>query len=255
MRRKLMIRLKNLFKPIQKAAYFQHNFNKIEWVLPFLAFIIGYFFLQFFIADHAVQMPNLLGQNLLQATQVCSKLKLNVRIITEKEVADLQPGTIITQKPLPGKAIKPHQSIFIVITKLPDPIFAPDFIKKNSTQIEIVCREKGIKNNIYIVESSYPKDECFGQIPLQGQPLELKKISCYISAGNVQQYLFPNFINIPVYEVIEFLNKYNISCDVYNKDQKIMPPYQQNIMVLNQKPLAGTFVQLNNKLYVQLQVA
>jgi len=55
-------------------------------------------------------------------------------------------------------------------------------------------------------------------------------------------------------DVIIFLKKYDIASDVYYKDQKMIPPYQHNFMVIDQKPLAGTFVQPNNKLYVQLQV-
>jgi beta-lactam-binding protein with PASTA domain len=113
----------------------------------------------------------------------------------------------------------------------------------------------GIKNKTYCIETSYPKGECFGQIPSDNEHLELKKMSCYISAGNSQKYLFPYLINKPVGEVIEFLKKYEISYDVYYKDQKIVPPYKQEFIVINQKPLAGTFVQPNNQLYVQLQVA
>lgn len=240
-----MKKFQNIFSLIHKAF----------WLFPFLAFALGYFFLQFFMTDHAVQAPDLLGKNILQATQICSELKLNVRIIAEKEVADVPAGTIIKQKPLPQKLIKPLQSVFIVLTKLPTSITTPDFIKQNNKSIEKTCQEMGIKNKTYCIETSYPKGECFGQIPSAGESLESKKMSCYISAGNSQKYLFPYLINKPLTEVIEFLNKYEISCDVYYKDQKIVQPFNQEFIVINQKPLAGTFVQPNNQLYVQLQVA
>lgn len=239
-----MKQLNNLIISLQKSF----------WIFPFLAFGLGYFFLQIFIADHAVPTPALLGKNLLQATQICSELKLNLRIIAEKEIADVQPGTIIKQKPLPSKSIRPHQSIFIVITKLPIAMQAPDFIKKKNSDIEKICTESNIKNKVYIIESGYPKDECFGQIPLPGKSLEQKKMTCYISAGNSQKYLFPCLINKPIVEVIEFLKRYDIVCDVYYKDQKIMAPFKHQFTVINQKPLAGTFVIPNNQLYVQLQV-
>lgn len=240
---------------INQQNFFHRMWNQLAWILPFVAFIGGYFFLQFFIADTVVQVPALLGKNLLQATQICSEYKLNLRIIAEKEEIDVQPGTIVKQKPLPGKSIKPHQSIFIVITKLPAPVVAPDFIKKNKDQIEKLCQEKGIKNKVYSIETAYPQGECFGQIPLAGQALESKKMSSYISAGMTQHYLFPDFIHLPLSEVIDFLKKYNIVCDVYYKDQKITAPFKSNFIVMNQKPLSGTFVQLNNKLYVQIEVS
>lgn len=229
--------------------------RKAFWLFPFLAFGVGYFFLQFLITDHAVLTPTLLGKNILQATQICSELKLNLRIIAEKEVADVPAGTIIKQKPMVDKYIKQHQSIFIVMTKMPETMQSPDFVTKNSNFIEKSCQDLGIKNKTYLIESAYPKGQCFGQIPLPEQPLPSKKMSCYISAGNNQKYIFPHLIDQPLADVIDFLQKYEITCDVYYKDQKIAAPFHHQFMVVNQKPLAGTFVQPNNQLYVQLQVA
>jgi beta-lactam-binding protein with PASTA domain len=228
--------------------------KELLWILPFIAFVIGYFCLQFFIAETIVQTPNLVGKDLLHATKMSSELKLNLRIIAEKEIADAQPGTIIKQNPLPNASIKNHQSIFIVITKLPAPVLAPTLLDKNLNQIEKICRDKGIKNRIYYLPTHHPAGNCFAQMPLPGEILEAKKISCYISTGNQSQYLFPDFTDLQLEEVIEFLQLQNIACDVYHKDQKIIAPYKQKFVVLYQKPLAGTLITPSNKLYVQLQV-
>ena len=229
--------------------------SEIIWILPFLAFCLGYFWLQFFITDNSIQAPDLVGKNILQATQISSDLKLNLRIIAEKEIADAVPGTIIKQNPLPHKLIKTHQSLFIVITKLPAPVTAPTLINKNHEQVEKMCKEKGIKTRTYFLPANYPAGQCFAQMPLPDQVLEAKKMSYYISAGQQNQYLFPDFTDIKLHDVIQFLQQQNIACDVYHKDQKIMAPYKQNFIVTYQKPLAGTLVALSNKLYVQLQVA
>jgi beta-lactam-binding protein with PASTA domain len=228
---------------------------EIIWILPFIAFCIGYFSLQFFIADNIVQAPDLVGKDILHATKMSSIKKLNLRIIGEKEVADAIPGTIIKQNPLPHKLIKTHQSIFIVITKLPTPMVAPMFINKNQLQIEAICKEKNIKNRVYLLPANYPIGQCFAQIPSADQPLESKKMSSYISMGNPILYLFPDFTGIDLQEVLIFLEAYNISYDIFYKDQKISIPLKQNFTVLYQKPLAGTLVVPNNKLYVQLQVS
>jgi beta-lactam-binding protein with PASTA domain len=228
--------------------------NKIIWILPFIAFCLGYFCLQFFIAENIVKTPNFIGKDLLLATKISSDYKLNLRIIAEKEIADAIPGTIIKQNPLPGTSIKSHQSIFIVITKLPAPVIAPNFIGKNEPQIEKICKEKSIKNRIYLLPSSYPAGQCFAQMPCADQILETKKMNSYISTGNVNQYLFPDFTNTPLQDVINFLHQQNITFDVYHKDQKVTPPYKQNFVISYQKPLAGTLIVPSNKLYVQLQV-
>ncbi len=236
-------------------AVMNNSKSEFIWVLPFLAFCIGYIFLQLFITETVIPAPNLVGKDLLQATKISSDLKLNLRIIAEKEIGDAQPGTIIKQNPLPSTSIKSHQSIFIVITKLPVPIIAPTLINKNLDQIEAICKEKGIKNRIYYLPTDLPAGQCFAQMPLSDQILESKKISCYISTGNQSQYLFPDFTNEPVENVVQFLQQQNISCDIYYKDKKIVAPYKQNLSISYQKPLAGTLIKPSNKLYVQLQVA
>ncbi len=228
---------------------------QFNYLLPFLAFCMGYVFLHFFITEHVVQTPDLIGKDILQATKICSDLKLNLRIIAEKEIADALPGTIIKQNPLQQALIKSHQSIFIVVTKLPQPVMAPTLVSKNIEQIEKLCTEKGIKHRTYFLPSNLPAGQCFAQMPSDNQPLQAKKISSYISIGNQNQYLFPDFTNIPLQDVINFLQEKDISFDVFYKDQKITAPYKKNYVVSYQKPLAGTFVTPSNKLYVQLQVA
>jgi len=225
------------------------------WILPFIGFCIGYLCLQLFITDTTIQAPDLVGKNILEATRMSSLSKLNLQIIAEKEVTDAMPGTIIKQNPLPGKPIKSHQSIFIVITKQPAPLIAPQLIGKDYKEIERLTKDKSIKNRTYFLPSTYPKDFCFAQTPTTQQPLEAKKMMCYISSGTHHQYLFPDLTGINLREVVEFLQHYNISWDAYYKNQKITSSTQNNYTVKLQKPLAGTFVIPNNKLYVQLQVS
>ena len=224
------------------------------WTLPFIAFFIGYFSLQFFIIEKVVQAPNLVGKDLLQATKIVSSKKLNLRIVAEKEIGDTLPGTIIKQNPLPNTSVKSHQSIFITITKSPEIVVAPSFITKSCEQIEQICQDKKIKNRTYFLSSSYPKGECIGQLPLPNKPLESKKMSTYISAGSQNQYLFPDLTNSTLEEVSQLLTQHNIAFDVYHKDQKIKAPYNKSFTVTYQKPLAGTFITPNEKLYVQLKV-
>lgn len=231
------------------------SIQQILWIFPFIAFCTGYICLQYFIADHILQTPDLVGKDILQATKTSSELKLNLRIIGEKEISDAIPGTIIKQNPLPHTLIKAHQSIFIVITKLPAPLIAPNFINKTQAQVEQTCKEKGLKNRIYFLPSHYPVGQCFAQMPLPDQILEAKKMSCYISSGNQNQYLFPDLSNIALEDVLQFLEQQNIAYDVFYKDQKLTPPYKSNFIVIYQKPLAGTLVTPSNKLYVQLQVS
>ncbi len=230
-------------------------FRQLHWLMPFAAFCIGYIVLQYFITDNNIQAPDLIGKDLLQATKISCDHKLNLRIIAEKEVADAAPGTIIKQNPSGGKSIKTYQSIFIVITKLPAPVVTPTLIGKNEQQVKKICKDKGIKNRVYFLPSTHPAGQCFAQMPSPDTALENKNMSSYFSIGHQNQYLFPDFTNIPLHNVMNFLQEQNIAAEIYYKDQKISTPYKQNFIVTYQKPLAGTLITSNNKLYVQLQVA
>ncbi len=244
--------LKKIFDLSLQSISTMHR--SFAWTLPFLAFLAGYLCLHIFITDSSIQTPNLIGKDILQATKICSKLKLNLRIIAEKEINDAAPGTIITQHPLPQTLIKSHQSLFVDITKLQDPIIAPNLIGKTAEEIEKSCKDTKIKTRSYYVPSDYPNNQCFAQIPAANEILDGKKISYYVSTGNQTQFLFPDFINTNLEEVIQFLQEKNINFDVFYKDQKLTVPYNKNYVIAFQKPLAGTCINSLHNLYVQLQV-
>ncbi|MGZ6254987.1 MAG: PASTA domain-containing protein [Candidatus Chromulinivorax sp.] len=228
--------------------------NEIKWIFPFFAFIFGYLCLQFFIADNQTTVPALVGKNILEATKICSQAQINLRIIAEKETADTPAGTIIAQNPSPDKLIKKNQSIFITITQAPQPIIAPNFLEKNQEEIEQICKEKGLKSILHLVPSSYPSGKCFAQQPTANTPLTRKKISCYLAANQESYYIFPDFTDLPLQDVIHFLQHHAIAYDVYYKNQKIAAPFQAHLQVAHQKPLAGSTIQSMKNLYVQLQL-
>jgi hypothetical protein len=203
------------------SQFIVYFFKNCAWTLPFIAFCAGYFSLQFLIGEAPIITPNFIGKNILQATKISSDLKLNIRIIAEKEVIDTPAGTIIKQNPLPDAAIKSHQSIFVIITKLPEPIKAPSIINASEKEIENICKTNGLKSRIYYIPHTYPAGRCFAQIPAVNHTIEDKILSCYIATSYLTQRLFPDFTQKNIYDVIQFLKVHNIDYEVYYKNQKI----------------------------------
>ena len=242
------------YKKEGKSVKQNFNINQYLWIFPFLAFFAGYLCLQIFIVENSIKTPHFVGINIAEAIKISSHYKLNLRIVAEKEVADMKPGTILKQKPESGKWIKENQSIFIVITKTPQELLAPRLIDKDLQEVEETCNNLNIKNNRYDIETSLPANQCFAQFPSPSESLETKKISSYIAINNKRPYLFPDVTDYTAEEVVPFLQKYNIKTDVYYKHQKVSTPFKKNFIIKHQKPLAGTFVTPNEKLYVQLQV-
>lgn len=237
---------------IQKFILF---FKNIIYVLPFVGFCIGYIGLQFFIADQVIHTPDLVGKTMLEAVKICSKLKLNLRIVAEKEIADTIPGTIIIQNPGVHGCIKQHQSIFVTITTLPALTPAPHLINKKIAEIETMCIEQNIKPRYYPIPSQCLHEICIAQFPIAGTLLPGKKIHAYIAQKVEPLFLLPDFTGKSLDEVMVFLNKEHILYDIFYKHEKLIAPYQQKYIISYQKPLAGTLVNpFQSGLQLHLQV-
>lgn len=233
-----------------KFAKFLQDFF---WTIPFLCFVVGYTLLQVLVVNKKVSTPNFIGKTIHEAVTVASKHKLSLQIITKKETTDLKPGTIIKQKPSSGKPIKNGQSIYVITTKQPDIPQSPNLLQKNLEQIEAACSKKKIKNRSYYIESNLPEGRCFGQNPQPLEQVPSKKIDTYISKQNKLPYLFPNLIGQNITSVSQFLEKHNLNYQVfYNRNQ--ITNFDNAMIITHQKPLAGSFVEINNKLSIHLQV-
>ena len=227
------------------------------WILPFLSFLAGYLLLQRMTSVDQVQVPALVGKQLQNAVAALSEKNLNLRFITQKSDPDLPHGTILSQTPSAGKKIKPHQAIHVVISKKPEKLAAPMLINKSITAIEKELALQSIRNKTYSVSSKKPINSCIAQFPAPGTPLEENKVVTYLSCGNQKQLLMPNLQGKPISEATEFLNRYNVQVEIQKSSQKKYNSKSgANNIIINQRPLAGSFVTFepDKPLFVQLQI-
>ena len=207
-----------------------------------------------FMGNKSYPTPNLIGTTLHEAVLQTSPFHINIQLAAEKECPGIAHGTIISQKPAPGRQIKPHQSIVVVICKLPAERQAPDLQGLTEAKAQELCAQQRLKLKSYPIEYPLPTSTCIGQTPQKGTEIPDKKIMMYVAADKSNNYVMPNLINKPLPEVIEFLQKHNAKISIFLQNQKIVSPYPENMMVTSQKPLSGSFLNLKNELLVQLEV-
>lgn len=207
-----------------------------------------------FMGNKSYPTPNLIGITLHEAVLQTSPFHINIQLAAEKEYPGVAHGTIISQKPAPGRLIKPHQSIAIVICKLPATQLAPNLQGLTEAKAQELCVPQRIKLKTFPIEYPLPTGTCIGQTPQKGQEISEKKIIMYLATDQSNNYLMPNLINKPLPEVLEFLQKNNAKISVFLQNQKIFTPYPENMVVISQKPVPGSFVNLKNELMVQLEV-
>ncbi|MCX5924399.1 MAG: PASTA domain-containing protein [Candidatus Dependentiae bacterium] len=176
---------------------------------PFLCFFLGYVLCNLLIGNKTYNTPQLIGLSLHQAVEETSPYHITIQLIAEKDCPGAAPGTIISQKPSAGRLIKSHQSIFVVITKLPQSALAPDFLGKSQEAIEELKQENKVKLKTYGLQYSAPKGSCIGQIPQSGQPIIDKKIIAYTAQDKTNKYIMPDLTSKDLLEVVEFLKNHS----------------------------------------------
>ena len=91
------------------------HISRFLWITPFTTFILGYFFISFISTSPTLTTPSLVGQNLNKAVEILSQKNLNIRIVGHKDESEWPEGTIVSQTPSAGTAIKEHQALYLVV--------------------------------------------------------------------------------------------------------------------------------------------
>ena len=147
--------------------------------------------------------------------------------------------------------VKPNYSIFLVTSKKPPVLAAPDLSDKSLE----MCKELlgNIKYEVFYVTSPLPSNTCVSQHPQAGEPIRSKKMTVYISKPDSSLNIFPNCLKEDLVDVIEFLKMYQISPNIrYAEGQPRYAMHQY--AVIEQKPLPGSLVDLSKPVAVQLLV-
>jgi beta-lactam-binding protein with PASTA domain len=100
-----------------KSKSLKLQIQKIFWVVPFIFFLLGYYSLHILYKPKTLAMPHLVDKSVLEALKLLGPEKINIRLINQKEDVHKPDGTILEQMPTAGQMIKPHQTVFLVISQ------------------------------------------------------------------------------------------------------------------------------------------
>lgn len=216
------------------------------WILPFFSFVVGYQLVRFLTHTVVVIVPPLVGLHMHDAIKILSADKLNVRILAEKEDPDSPEGIIISQTPGHGKKIKPHQSIFLVITRKPPKPKTPALGGLPIEDARAKVAQSRIVLDVYQAESSYPKDTCIAQDHVAGDELEQKSMSIYVSTGTTPLRIVPDLIGKRADEITRFFKPFGVKVEFIHQgaDGTDKEHVCAQCTIVEQRPLAGSIVDL-----------
>lgn len=224
------------------------------WITPFLTFSLGYLVLAYSFASKTIKTPHFIGSSLHQAMTHAADKNLRLHIITEREHTQIEPGTILEQKPQPGSSIKEKQSVYIITARKPEEKNTPNILGRTPDEIGTVSEQERIKPKRYTIPSTHNYDTCIAQIPAPNKPLKDNKVIAYMAQEKSPFFILPDLTGLPLENVIEFLQEYPVDYSVYYRTNKLTPPYPEDAVIRNQKPLIGSFIKLDRSTHIQLQV-
>lgn len=226
------------------------------WLAPFASFFLGYLLISLLIKQPSLQTPAITGKTLDQAVVLLSEANLNIRVVGQKEEAQLPEGTILTQTPAPGTKIKEQQALYVTISKKISPRALADFIGQQEADAVAALEKLSLHAKVYKVASELPHGTIIAQCPQAGNPVTDNTVILYSALSPDKSLLMPNFKNRPLDEVISFLELQGITPTILHT--LVAPDHRcTHCIVIDQRPLAGTFVKESKgkPLQVQLQVS
>lgn len=165
------------------------------------------------------------------------------------------PGTILTQKPSPGRLIKTHQPIVVTTTKAPADTIAPALLQQSRESIEQTCHDMHLKFKSYELEYPAPVNSCIAQLPQAHDIIYDKKMILYFAKDKPNLYIMPDLTKQPLDQALETLKNYTDKISVFQGSQKIISPYPKTAKIIAQKPLAGSLVSIKPPLNIQLEIS
>ena len=211
---------------------------------PFCCFLVGYLIPSYIFTQKTFTCPSFIGERIQDAAAPISSYPLNIRIVSEQVHNELPSGTILHQKPLPGQKIKAYQSMYLVLSKKDElprmPVFDRVLVEDASAELQ--------KNHIQLIQyslpSSLPKGSVLALFPRSGALVRDQKAHAYVSAGEQTLRIVPNFVGGTLAQAHNALAVYDIEIKVLNNQRETMQRVENEFIIHEQRPLAGSFVDI-----------
>ncbi len=187
--------------------------NWFSWLLfgftasMVLVGIIAFFFLSTinpFRHREVVEIPDIVGKELVDAKQLLRDERLNLRVINYLYNSEYPNGTIISQQPAAGQKRKVNSEVEVVVSKGPQLVRVPNLVGKNQLEAELALEETGLTLGEILVDSSpeYPEGVVIKQLPDKNTQIEHgASVSITLNVTSANLVKIPNFIGRPLSEV------------------------------------------------------
>ncbi len=192
----------------------------------------------------AVEVPDLRGMTLDEATRVAGEHQLKVEVARRVFHSEIAEGRVVAQEPEANRKIRIGREIKLTLSRGYEMVIVPDLIGKSQLEAELALESSRLRlGDIYMEPNNeIPKNYVARQKPEAGTSIQKDaRIDLYLSLGpNVDTVKVPNFIGRQLAEVQAELAGLGL---VFNKATPEVSAFPEG-QILDQQPAPGTDVPL-----------
>jgi len=186
-------------------------------------------------------LPNLLGKSFDEATEIAEAYEFEIVVRGEQPSPNIPEGTILSQIPAGGTAIKENRKVKVIISAGEEMSEVPDLTHYSVRQAELKLPEYGlvIRNYYWTESDSIASDVIAYTIPPAGSLVPNNSgVDLYINRGvQTSEGYIPKLLGKPLDEVKKMLDTLGFPAP---RVEYVINPLLLPQIVTYQYPLAGT---------------
>ena len=161
----------------------------------------AYFGMKNVVVGNQVQVPNLVGKDIVSSLEILNQQDLRLKITGEEYSLNIPEKYVVYQQPAAGKMVKTGRDIKVIISRGSELASVPDFTQENMVTVRLKLQEQKLKlGRVVYIHSPKEPEQVVAQDPPPGSHLARgKEISLIVSQGPAPgAYLMPDMIGQPV---------------------------------------------------------
>ncbi len=235
----------------KRDPYVRYIFYVIRYcsfiAAPLLGVGVGYLLTARLFQKYTFPAPVLVGKDLSSSLHTASLHQLGVCIVDEIVDQSLPKETVVSQYPRPGLTTRPHQTIFVTITKKPDILRALDFLHKSYAEIVMASERVKLDVRPVFITSLHESNTCFAQVPEPGAEMIDRKMLVYIAQRNQPLLVVPSLVGLRISTAQASLQQAGLQLELLGDED-----VGNDALVEDQYPKPGSIISPHIQQRVQL---
>jgi len=226
------------FKNIINSLTYSNSNKYYRYLMVFFTYLVGLFVFLYIIDSFVIPafvhnrasviVPNVIGLNEQQGSNVIKKSELKAVISSEIYSSTYPKGYIIKQLPKSGLKVKSNRPIYLTVSKGNETVKMPNLINASLRNARVILINMGMSIGVisYEFSENIPKDSIMTQsIPANRIIPYGEIINIIISRGSEINSNVPNLIGIDSQNIEEYVKSFGFVMGSvnYRKDETFAP--------------------------------